>query len=66
MPKQNLQNLGDKVHFPSAQKLRNTIVQLITFFTLMPDQFSSAQKSSALKILKASNSILYGVKIQQL
>lgn len=37
MPKQNVQILGDKAHFPTAQKLQNTIVQFITFFILMPE-----------------------------
>lgn len=66
MPKQNLQNLGDKAHFPRAQKLQNTIVQFITFLSWCQSVFSSVQKCSPLKILKASDSILAGVKIQHL
>lgn len=37
MPKQNLQDLGDKAYFPRAQKLQKTTVQFITFFILMPE-----------------------------
>lgn len=44
-PKQNLQNLRDKGHFPRAQKLQNTTAQFITFLILIPESvFFCAKK----------------------